>query len=76
MLPLLRDPNDARLAVTDFGSYTTEKFGADLLGFNDGRPLSDEQRTLVNTSLETMGWLASHDVKFEPIYSRQSFEKG
>ena len=75
LMPLLRDPNDARLSITDFGSYTTEKFGADLLGFNDGRPLSEEQQTLVNTSLETMGWLASHDVKFEPIYSRQSFEK-
>ncbi len=75
LIPLLRDPNDPRLSATDFGSYTTDKFGGDLLGFNDGRPLSEEQQTLVNTSLETMGWLASHDVKFEPIYSRQSFEK-
>lgn len=75
LLPLLRDPDDARLEHTDFGSYTTEKFGADLLGFNDGRPLSEEQQTLVNTSGETMRWLASHEVKFEPIYSRQSFEK-
>ncbi len=75
LLPLLRDPNDSRLGDTDFGSYDTEKFGDDLLGFNDGRPLSDEQQTLINTSGETMRWLASHDVKFEPIYSRQSFEK-
>jgi tricarballylate dehydrogenase len=75
LIPLLRDPNDARLETTDFGSYTTEKFGADLLGFNDGRPLSAEQEALVNTSGETMRWLASHDVKFEPIFSRQSFEK-
>jgi len=75
LLPLLRDPNDPRLGNTDFGSYDTAKFGDDLLGFNDGRPLSDEQQTLINTSGETMRWLASHDVKFEPIYSRQSFEK-
>lgn len=75
LLPLLRDPNDPRLANTDFGSYDTAKFGDDLLGFNDGRPLSDEQQSLINTSGETMRWLASHDVKFEPIYSRQSFEK-
>lgn len=75
LMPLLRDPHDPRLSVTDFGSYTTEKFGADLLGFNDGRALSDEQQALVHTSGETMRWLASHDVKFEPIYSRQSFEK-
>ena len=75
LLTLLRDPNDPRLENTDFGSYDTAKFGDDLLGFNDGRPLSDEQQTLINTSGETMRWLASHDVKFEPIYSRQSFEK-
>ena len=75
LLPLLRDPDDARLPTTNFGSYATEKFGADLLGFNDGRPLSEEQDALVNQSLETLHWLASHDVKFEPIYSRQSFEK-
>lgn len=75
LLPLLRDTNDARQPVTDFGSYTVEKFSEDLLGFNDGRALSPEQLTLVETSGETMKWLASHDVTFEPIYSRQSFEK-
>jgi tricarballylate dehydrogenase len=75
LVPLLRDPDDARLARTDFGAYTEEKFGEDLRYFNDGRPLSDEQNKLVSRSLETLTWLASHDVKFEPIYSRQSFEK-
>lgn len=75
LMPLLSDQTDARLMNTDFGSYTTERFTADLLGFNDGHPLSDEQQTLVDTSRETLRWLASHDVKFEPIYNRQSFEK-
>lgn len=75
LLPLLRNPDDPRLPHTDFGSYTKEKFSADLLGFNDGRPLSDEQVTLVEKSGETLNWLAFHDVKFEPIYARQSFEK-
>ncbi|MCZ4255237.1 FAD-dependent tricarballylate dehydrogenase TcuA [Sulfitobacter sp. G21635-S1] len=75
LMPLLRDPEDPRLDVTDFGSYTVEKFSEDLLGFNDGRPLSAEQQSLVTTSGETMKWLATHDVTFEPIYSRQSFEK-
>jgi len=75
LLPLLRDAHDTRLPHTDFGSYTTGTFGADLLGFNDGRPLSDEQQVLIDRSGETMRWLAAHDVKFEPIYSRQSFEK-
>jgi len=45
------------------------------LGFNDGRPLSAEQQSLVHGSYEAVRWLASHNVRFEPIYSRQSFEK-
>ncbi len=75
LIPLLKDPHDPRLKVTDFGGYTKEKFADDLLGFNDGRPLSIEQETLISESYAAMNWLGSHDVKFEPIFSRQSFEK-
>lgn len=75
LLPLMRDTSDPRLPNTDFGSYTVDKFGSDLLGFNDGRPMSAEQTALVSQSYETLLWLSSHDVKFEPIYARQSFEK-
>ena len=75
LLPLLKDQDDPRLERTDFGSYTAEKFGADLLGFNGGRPLSAEQTRLIDQSLPTLQWLATHGVTFEPIWSRQSFEK-
>jgi tricarballylate dehydrogenase len=75
LMDLLKNPNDERLKDTDFGSYTQEKFEKDLLNFNDGRPLSHEQKILVSKSLETIQWLSSHNVKFEPIYSRQSFLK-
>ncbi len=75
LLPLLKDPDDPRLAVTDFGGYTRAKFADDLLGFNGGRPLSEEQERLISQSLPAMQWLGGHGVKFEPIYSRQSFEK-
>lgn len=75
LLPLLKDPDDPCLKVTDFGGYTRAKFSEDLLGFNGGRPLSVEQERLTGTSLEAMQWLGGHGVKFEPIYSRQSFEK-
>lgn len=75
LLPLLATPNDPRIARTDFGSYTQEKFTADLLSFNDGAPLSDEQEILVSKSYDTMLWLARHGVNFDPIWSRQSFEK-
>ena len=75
LLPLLKDPADPRLKTTDFGGYTKAKFGEDLLAFNGGRPLSVEQERLIENSLPAMQWLGGHGVKFEPIYSRQSFEK-
>ena len=75
LMELLENPNDKRIKNTDFGSYSQEKFKEDLLNFNDGRPLSEEQKILVSKSLETIQWLSSHNVKFEPIYSRQSFLK-
>lgn len=75
LVPLLSNPEDPRLAATDFGSYDEAKFGADLLKFNEGRPLSTEQNVLVGESYATMRWLSEQGVRFEPIYARQSFEK-
>ena len=75
LMPLLSNPEDERLRRTDFGAYTAAKFADDLLGFNGGRPLSVEQRALIDGSYDTVRWLASHGVTFEPIWSRQSFER-
>ena len=75
LLPLIRDTKDARLIKTEFGSYTKNKFKEDLLSFNDGNPLTEEQKILVEKSYDTICWLSSHNVKFEPIYNRQSFKK-
>ncbi|MEM6385453.1 MAG: FAD-dependent tricarballylate dehydrogenase TcuA [Pseudomonadota bacterium] len=75
LLPLLSNPDDPRIARTDFGQYTEEKFAADLKGFNDGAPLTVEQEVLVSQSYDAVRWLAGHGVTYEPIYSRQSFEK-
>jgi len=75
ILPLLKNPNDEKIANTEFGSYTKEKFQKDLYGFNEGKPLSIHQQTLINESYKTMKWLSTHNIKFDPIYSRQTFEK-
>lgn len=75
LLPLLSNPDDPRIAKTDFGQYTQDKFATDLLGFNDGQPLTVEQEALVSQSYDAVRWLAGHGVTYEPIYSRQSFEK-
>ncbi len=72
---LLRDPDDERLKRTDLGSYSEDRFLEDLKNFNDGRPLSDEQKLLVTQSYDAVCWLSDHGVKFDPIFERQSFEK-
>ena len=75
ILPLLKNPNDEKIVNTQFGSYTKGKFQKDLYGFNEGKPLSIHQQTLINESYDTMKWLSAHNIKFDPIYSRQTFEK-
>ncbi|MGY8902413.1 MAG: FAD-dependent tricarballylate dehydrogenase TcuA [Flavobacteriales bacterium] len=75
LLPLLADPNDARVAISDFGQYSPEKFKTDLLGFNEGAPLTPEQEILIAESYDTMVWLAGHGVTYDPIWARQSFKK-
>jgi tricarballylate dehydrogenase len=73
--PLLLHPDDERIARTDFGSYPTTKFLADLQHFNEGEPPNELQQFLVSESLSVVQWLASHNVRFAPIYSRQTFVK-
>ena len=75
LLPLLRDPANEKLERTDFGSYACTDFAKDLQAFNDGKSLNDLQTTLVDQSYDTMLWLSRHNVVFDPIYSRQAFEK-
>ncbi|MEM7502777.1 MAG: FAD-dependent tricarballylate dehydrogenase TcuA [Pseudomonadota bacterium] len=75
ILSLLRDRSDPRLARTDFGAYPKAKFQADMLRFNADQPLSELQHRLIDGSYETMAWLSEHNVRFDPIYSRQAFEK-
>ena len=75
LLPLLRDPASSTLDRTDFGSYPRQQFADDLAGFNDGEPLNNLQQILVNDSYDTMLWLSRHNVGFDPIYSRQTFQK-
>ena len=67
LMDLLKNPNDERIKNTDFGSYTQEKFEKDLLNFNDGRPLSREQKILVSQSLETIQWLSTHNHRIQNI---------
>lgn len=75
IVALLSNAHDLRIRQTNFGSYPKSKFKEDLLNFNGGKQLSLQQQILVEHSYASIKWLASHGVEFEPIYSRQSFQK-
>jgi tricarballylate dehydrogenase len=75
IFPLIQNPDDPRLLNTNFGTYPKEKFLADLQHFNQGLEVNDLQRFLVDESLSVMHWLASHNIKFNPSFARQSFLK-
>ncbi len=73
--PFLSHVDAEKLAKTDFGAYPRSKFFQDLEGFNEGHPLTEQQKMLVDQSFETVRWLAGHNIQFEPIYTRQAYEK-
>ena len=75
LLPLLRKTASDVLDRTDLGSYPRQEFAHDLSAFNDGEPLNYLQKILVDESYDTMLWLRRHNIGFDPIYSRQAFQK-
>ncbi len=75
LICLLRNPDSEQLDRTDFGSYTRQEFAHDLSAFNDDKSLNYLQKKLVEDSYDTMLWLSRHNIGFDPIYSRQAFQK-
>ena len=75
LLPLLHDPASDTLDRTDFGTYSRQDFAQDLSAFDGCKLLNYLQKIVVNNSYDTMLWLSGHNVCFEPIYSRQAFQK-
>ena len=75
LLPLLASPYDSKIANTEFGTYSKSQFQKDMQNFNGGLPLNLHQNILIDQSYATILWLANHGIKFEPIYSRQAFQR-
>ena len=71
---LMGDLTDAEVEMTDFGTYTEEQFYADLGRITDYRCDPDLADTLVTRSKDTLMWMASHGVRFAPIWGRQAFK--
>ena len=75
LIRLLRNPDSEQLDRTDFGSYSRQEFAHDLSAFNADKHLNYLQKILVDDSYDTLLWLSRHNIGFEPIYSRQAFQK-
>lgn len=66
--------SEEQLAITDFGSYTTDQFFDDMFRVTRFRTDPDLCERLVLGSRETLGWMRSHGLRFLPIYGRQAFK--
>ena len=71
---LMPDLTDAEVEMTDFGTYTEVQFYADLGRITDYRCDPELADTLVTRSKDTLMWMASHGVRFAPIWGRQAFK--
>ena len=64
---------DRELRDTDFGRYTREQYYDDMARVTRFRCHPDLVETLVENSLDTMVWMRSKGVRFQPSYGRQAF---
>ena len=71
---VMPDLTDAEVAQTDFGSYTEAQFLDDMGRVTDYRTDPDMAHLLVTRSKETVLWMATHGVRFAPIWGRQAFK--
>ena len=58
---------------TDFGRYTREQYYDDMARVTGFRCDPDLVEMLVENSLDTMVWMRSKGVRFQPSYGRQAF---
>jgi tricarballylate dehydrogenase len=74
ILDLVPELTEGDFAKTDFGSYSTANFLADLARVTEYRCDPDLAHLLVTNSQPTLAWMRAHGVRFAPAYGRQAFE--
>ena len=67
------DLSEQEIANTDFGQYTRAQYYDDMARVTRFRCDPDLVETLVENSLDTMLWMRSKGVRFQPSYGRQAF---
>lgn len=71
---LMPDLTEDEIAMTDFGTYTREQFYDDMSRVTQYRCDPTLTEILVENSFETLKWVRSKGVRFQPIYGRQAFK--
>jgi tricarballylate dehydrogenase len=71
---LMPDLSEDEIARTDFGTYTEEQFFDDMGTVTEYRCDPDLVELLVKRSRDTLLWMRSKGVRFQPIWGRQAFE--
>ena len=71
---LCPDLSEEQIAITDFGTYTTDQFFDDMFRVTRYRTDPALCERLVTMSCETMHWMRDKGIRFMPIYGRQAFK--
>ena len=69
----LMDLSAQEIDNTDFGQYTREQYYDDMARITRFRCHPDLVEALVENSLDTLVWMRSKGVRFQPSYGRQAF---
>src|SRR6516164_9241992 len=71
---LIPDLTESEIAISDFGTYTQDKFFDDMGRVTEYRTDPDLCEQLVTRSKETMLWMRRKGVRFVPIWGRQAYK--
>ena len=70
---LMPDLSEQEIATSDFGTYTEDQFFDDIGRITQYRCDPDLAETMIRNSRDTMLWMQSQGVRFQPIWGRQAF---
>ena len=74
LLKVMPDLNEEERKNTDFGTYTRDEYFDDMARMTRYRCDPDLAEMLIDNSLDTLVWMGSKGVKFQPSYGRQAFK--
>ena len=71
---IIPDLSENDIKSTDFGSYSYDNYFDDMARVTEFRADPELVDILVRRSLDTLSWMQSHGIRFQPSYGRQAFK--